>query len=56
MVWSDGDAFVTRAAVEQNPQFVRAPYRLEVLPGVSHWIPDEAPDRLAELVRAHVGS
>jgi pimeloyl-ACP methyl ester carboxylesterase len=55
MVWSDGDGFITRTAVEGNPQFVRAPYRLEVLPGVSHWIPDEVPGRLAELVRAHVG-
>jgi pimeloyl-ACP methyl ester carboxylesterase len=55
-VWSDGDRFVTRAAVDQNPRFVLAPYRLEVLPGVSHWIPEEAPDRLAELVRAHVGA
>jgi pimeloyl-ACP methyl ester carboxylesterase len=54
-VWSDGDGFITRAAVEQNPRFVLAPYRLEVLPGVSHWIPDEAPDRLADLVVAHVG-
>ncbi len=56
MVWSDADGFITRAAVDQNPRFVLAPYRLEVLPGVSHWIPDEAPERLAELVTAHVGS
>ncbi|HEY2224952.1 alpha/beta fold hydrolase [Actinomycetospora sp.] len=56
MVWSDGDEFITRSAVDQNPRFVLAPYRLEVLPGVSHWIPEEAPERLADLVRAHVGS
>jgi pimeloyl-ACP methyl ester carboxylesterase len=55
MVWSDGDDFVTRAAVDNNPRFVRAPYRLEVLPGVSHWIPDEAPDELARMVLAHIG-
>ncbi|MFC5065016.1 alpha/beta fold hydrolase [Actinomycetospora atypica] len=54
-VWSDGDAFVTRAAIDNNPRFVRAPYRLEVLPGVSHWIPDEAPDELAAMVLAHIG-
>ena len=32
----------------------RRPYRLEVLEGVSHWIPELAADRVAELVTAHV--
>jgi pimeloyl-ACP methyl ester carboxylesterase len=50
MVWSDGDRFVTRTAVENNAAFCRAGHRLEVLAGVSHWIPDEAPARLAALV------
>ena len=30
--------------------FVDAPYRFVVLPGLSHWIPDEAPDVLAEII------
>ncbi|MDD7966009.1 alpha/beta fold hydrolase [Actinomycetospora lemnae] len=54
MVWSDGDSAVSRAAVEGNPRWVTGPYRLEVFPGTSHWIPDEAPDRLADLVLEHV--
>jgi pimeloyl-ACP methyl ester carboxylesterase len=54
MVWSDGDSAVSRAAVDGNPRWVTGPYRLEVLSGISHWIPDEAPDRLAELVLEHV--
>ena len=53
-VWSDGDGFISRAAIEGNPRFCRDRYRLEVLSGVSHWIPDEAPDRLADLVLEHV--
>ena len=28
--------------------------QLEVLDGVSHWVPELASDRLAELVTAHV--
>lgn len=56
MVWSDGDGFISRAAVEGNGEFVRGPYRFAVLPGVSHWIPDEAPEELAELVLAHMGT
>jgi len=53
-VWSTGDAFLGRAATEATEQFVDAPYRLEVLDDVSHWIPELAADRVAELVTAHV--
>jgi len=33
-----------------------ADYRLEVLDGVSHWIPDEAPDALARIILERVGA
>ncbi len=53
-VWSTGDAFLGRAGIEATSRFVDAPYRLEVLQGVPHWIPELAADRVAELVTAHV--
>ncbi len=53
-VWSTGDAFLGRAATEATARFVDAPYRLEVLEGVPHWLPELAADRVAELVTAHV--
>ncbi|WP_209307460.1 alpha/beta fold hydrolase [Geodermatophilus sp. DF01_2] len=53
-LWSTGDAFLGRTATEQTRQFVDAPYRLEVLEGVTHWIPELAPERVAELVTEHV--
>jgi pimeloyl-ACP methyl ester carboxylesterase len=53
-VWSTGDAFVGRTATEATARFVTAPYRLEVLDDVSHWIPELAADRVADLVAAHV--
>jgi pimeloyl-ACP methyl ester carboxylesterase len=53
-VWSTGDAFLGRAATEASERFVDAPYRLEVLDDVSHWIPELAADRVADLVTAHV--
>jgi pimeloyl-ACP methyl ester carboxylesterase len=53
-VWSTGDAFLGRAATEATARFVDAPYRLEVLDDVPHWIPELAPDRLADLITAHV--
>jgi pimeloyl-ACP methyl ester carboxylesterase len=53
-VWSTGDAFLGRAATDATARFVEGPYRLEVLEGVPHWIPELAADRVAELLRAHV--
>jgi pimeloyl-ACP methyl ester carboxylesterase len=53
-VWSTGDTFLGRAATEDTARFVDAPYRLEVLEDLPHWIPELAADRTAELVIAHV--
>lgn len=49
-VWSDGDTALGRYGAESTERFVKADYRFEVLAGLSHWIPDEAPERLAEIV------
>ena len=35
--------------------YVRAPFRFVELRGVSHWIPDEAPDQLAAEILARIG-
>ena len=53
-VWSDGDTAIARRGAELCADWVRAPYRFEVLTGVSHWIPDEAPDAVAELLLEHL--
>lgn len=53
-VWSSGDIAVTRAAAEGAERFVVEPYAFVELPGVSHWIPDQAPEALAEAVLARV--
>lgn len=49
-VWSSGDIAVGRVAAERCARHVTGPYRMVELPGVSHWIPDQAPDALAEAV------
>lgn len=49
-VWSDGDAFVTRAAATACGRYVEAPYRFEILRGVDHWIPENAADTVAPLI------
>ncbi|WP_198412339.1 alpha/beta fold hydrolase [Nocardioides mangrovicus] len=48
-VWSDGDVALGRLGAELSAEHVVADYRFEVLPGLSHWIPDEAPERLARI-------
>jgi pimeloyl-ACP methyl ester carboxylesterase len=53
-VWSTEDAFLGRTATEATERFCETEYRLEVLEGVSHWVPELAADELAELVYAHV--
>jgi pimeloyl-ACP methyl ester carboxylesterase len=55
-VWSDGDPVVVRASAERTAAHVTGPYRFAELPGVSHWIPDEAPAALAELILDRVGA
>lgn len=49
-VWSDHDAALGRVGAELCAEYVDAPYAFEVLHGVSHWIPDEEPEHLAELI------
>ncbi|NLU84617.1 alpha/beta fold hydrolase [Rhodococcus sp. HNM0569] len=53
MVWSDGDTAVGRQGPERTAAYVDGPFHLEVLRGVSHWIPDEAPEELARLIVQH---
>jgi pimeloyl-ACP methyl ester carboxylesterase len=53
-VWSDGDVALGRTAAFATKDWVTGPYRFEVLVGVSHWIPEEAADRLAGLLRDHL--
>ena len=55
-VWSDQDRALGRAAAVTTSGYVEAPYRFEVLPGVSHWIPEEAPGALSGLLLEHLAS
>jgi pimeloyl-ACP methyl ester carboxylesterase len=53
-VWSDGDVAITRQSTELAHEYVEGPFRYVELRGVSHWIPDQAPDQLADLVLEHM--
>ena len=53
-VWSTGDPAIGRAAAEWTRDFVRGPYRFEVLDGIDHWIPEHASDPLVSLLLEHL--
>jgi pimeloyl-ACP methyl ester carboxylesterase len=53
-VWSDGDAALDRHGAYSTAKYVQGPYQFEVLQGVSHWIPDEAPLQLAAILLPHL--
>lgn len=53
-VWSDADAALGPAAAHATGGHVDGPYRFEVLEGVSHWVPEQAADRLGALLLEHL--
>jgi pimeloyl-ACP methyl ester carboxylesterase len=55
-VWGTDDAAVDRTGAEMTAAWVEAPYQLEVLEGVSHWIPEQAPEELARIIAARARS
>jgi len=53
-VWSTDDPALGREAAEATAAQVEGPYRFEVFEGVSHWIPEEAPDALNAILLEHL--
>ncbi|HEY2297611.1 MAG TPA: alpha/beta hydrolase [Jatrophihabitans sp.] len=53
-VWGSADMAFSAAAAARTERFVAAPYRFVALDGASHWLPDEAPDTLAEVIAEQV--
>lgn len=53
-VWSDQDGFITRTAANLCHRSVEAPYHFETLAGVSHWLPEQEPEQVAEMILKHL--
>jgi pimeloyl-ACP methyl ester carboxylesterase len=49
-VWSDGDAALTEAQMQNSVGHVAGDFRFERIDGISHWIPTAAPDQLNALL------
>ncbi|WP_405493088.1 alpha/beta fold hydrolase [Nocardia sp. NBC_00511] len=52
-IWSDADTAVLDTGVKLTDRYVDGPFHLEVLPGVSHWIPEEAPELVTQTLLTH---
>jgi pimeloyl-ACP methyl ester carboxylesterase len=50
LIWGTNDAVVTREVADLTQRYVSGPYRFSILQDISHWIPDQAPDQLSELI------
>jgi pimeloyl-ACP methyl ester carboxylesterase len=55
-IWSTGDPALPRAAAEATAEWVAGRYRFDILEGVSHWVPEEAPDELGRMLLEHLSS
>ena len=56
LLWGDRDPFLRRRGVIATARYVSGPYRLEILEGISHWIPEQAPDRVVQLLLPHLAA
>ena len=55
-VWSDGDVAVGRTAAEACADQVTGDYRFVELSGITHWVPEQAPEQLARAVLDRIAS
>jgi pimeloyl-ACP methyl ester carboxylesterase len=53
-VWSTNDVALGKGAAFDTYNYVDGPYRFEILESISHWVPEEAPEKLSELIGQHV--
>ncbi len=53
-IWGEADDTVGRTAAEGTRDFIAAPYRFEPLPGIGHFAADQVPERVCELMLAHL--
>src|SRR5829696_1803979 len=55
-VWSDGDVAIGRTAAEACANYVTGDYAFVELPGITHWIPEQAPEQLARAILDRIAS
>ena len=52
IIWGEADAYMSGVLLERSVKKVAGPLHVERLPGVSHWVQQEVPRRVNELLVA----
>ena len=55
-IGSTNDIAVSMDSIERCGDYVKGPFRCEILDGISHWVPDEAPEDVNRLLLEHLAS
>lgn len=55
IIWGEADAYMSPILLERSAAKVAGPLRIERLPGVSHWVQQEAPERVNQLLVDFLG-
>lgn len=55
-IWGTEDHTVSGAAARATAEYVVGPYRFEALPGIGHYVPDQAPELLTKLLLEHLAT
>src|SRR3954462_9011627 len=55
-VWSDSDVAIGRPAAAGCSEQVTGDFRFVELPGITHWIPEQAPQQLADAILDRISS
>jgi pimeloyl-ACP methyl ester carboxylesterase len=53
-VFGTDDPWLSRAAAELTVHYIDAPYRFQLMPGASQWMPCEIPDEIIPLLLDHI--
>ena len=55
IIWGEADAYMSPILLERSATKVAGPLRIERLPGVSHWVQQEAPEEVNRLIVDFLG-
>ncbi len=50
MIWGENDSFLGIEMTENTQKSVEAPFLLKTIPGCGHWVQQEAPDEVNQIM------
>jgi pimeloyl-ACP methyl ester carboxylesterase len=56
IIWGEADSNMAIELLERSAATVTGPLRIERLPGVSHWVQQEVPEKVSALLVDFLGS